>query len=215
MDPNQASFMPELYMSRYPEARFLKSAVSPAAFGDDSGYEVAIAGRSNSGKSSALNAIVRRRALARTSRTPGRTQAVNLFEIAPGRRLVDLPGYGHARVPDAVKAQWSRLMESYFAGRRSLAGLIIVVDARRGFGERDEAMLRYAAARGIPSHVLLTKSDKLGRNEARQALAIARRSLGERAGAQLFSAETGEGVDAAQAALEEMLAGRTKMPGDP
>jgi GTP-binding protein len=202
-------------MSRYSTARFLKSAASPADFGDDSGYEVAIAGRSNSGKSSALNAIVRRRDLARTSRTPGRTQFVNLFELAPGRRLVDLPGYGHARVPDAVKAAWARLMDDYFAERRSLAGLLIVVDARRGFGERDETMLRYAGARGIPSHVLLAKSDTLGRNEARQALASARQALAGRAGAQLFSARSGEGVDAAQAALERMLSGQAKMPGDP
>jgi GTP-binding protein len=202
-------------MSRYPKARFLKSAVSAAAFGDDSGYEVAIAGRSNSGKSSALNAILRRRDLARTSATPGRTQAVNLFELEPGRRLADLPGYGHARVPDAVKAAWGRLMDDYFALRASLAGLFIVVDARRGFGERDEAMLGYAAARGIPSHVLLSKADKLGRNEARQALAAARAALAGRAGAQLFSATHGEGVDAAQAVLDKMLAGQAKVPGDP
>ena len=202
-------------MSRYSRARFLKSAGSPAAFGDDSGYEVAIAGRSNSGKSSALNAILRRRDLARTSATPGRTQAVNLFELEPGRRLVDLPGYGHARVPDAVRAAWGRLMDAYFARRASLAGLLIVVDARRGFSERDEAMLQYAAARGIPSRILLTKSDKLGRNEARRALAAAQAALAGRAGVQLFSATSGEGIDAAQAALEEMLAGHAKTPGDP
>ena len=202
-------------MSRYPKARFLKSAGSPAAFGDDSGYEVAIAGRSNSGKSSALNAILRRRDLARTSATPGRTQAVNLFELEPGRRLVDLPGYGHARVPDAVKAEWARLMDAYFAGRASLAGRFIVVDVRRGFGERDAAMLQFAASRGIPSRILLSKSDKLGRNEARQALAATKAVLASRAGVQLFSATSGEGVDAAQAALEEMLAGHVKMPGDP
>jgi GTP-binding protein len=202
-------------MSRYPKARFLKSAVSPESFGDDSGYEVAISGRSNSGKSSALNAIVRRRDLARTSRTPGRTQSVNLFELEPGRRLVDLPGYGHARVPDAVKAAWARLMDAYFAERRSLAGLLIVVDARRGIGERDEAMLRYATARGIPSQVLLSKSDTLGRDEGRRALAAARQALDGRAGVQLFSAKSGEGVDAAQVALERMLSGTAKMPGDP
>jgi GTP-binding protein len=201
-------------MSRFPKARFLKSATSPQSFGDDSGYEVAIAGRSNSGKSSALNAVVRQQ-LARTSRTPGRTQAVILFELEPGRRLVDLPGYGHARVPDAVKAAWARLIESYFTGRGSLAGLVIVVDARRGFGERDEAMLRYAAAGGIPSHVLLSKSDKLGRNEARQALTAARAALAGRASVQLFSAQSGEGVDAAQAAIGQMLAGHAKVPGDP
>jgi GTP-binding protein len=202
-------------MSRYPKARFLRSAGSPAAFGDDSGYEVAIAGRSNSGKSSALNAILRRRDLARTGRTPGLTQAVNLFELEPGKRLVDLPGYGHARVPDAVKAAWVRLMEAYFAGRGSLSGLLIVVDSRRGFGERDEAMLGYAAARGVPSRVLLSKSDKLARNEARRTLAAASDRLAGRAGVQLFSATSGEGVDAAQAALDEMLKGQAKTPGDP
>jgi len=202
-------------MSRYPKARFLKSAVSEATFGDDSGYEVAITGRSNSGKSSALNAILRRRDLARTSKMPGRTQAVNLFELEPGKRLADLPGYGHARVPDAVKAGWARLMESYFAGRASLSGLLIVVDARRGFGERDEAMLGYATERGIPSRVLLSKSDKLGRNEARQVLATTRALLAGRAGVQLFSATQGEGVDAAQAVLDEMLTKQVKTPGDP
>jgi GTP-binding protein len=202
-------------MSRYSRARFLRSAVSPAAFGDDSGYEVAVAGRSNSGKSSALNAIVRHKDLARASRTPGRTQAVNLFELEPGRRLVDLPGYGHARVPESVKAAWARLMEAYFGQRRSLAGLLVTVDARRGIAASDEAMLAYAAARGVPSHVLLSKSDKLGRNEARQALAAARRSLGDRAGAQLFSAASGEGVSAAQGALEALFSGSVKMPGDP
>ena len=202
-------------MSRYSKARFLKSATSPAGFGDDSGYEVAIAGRSNSGKSSALNAIVRQRDLARTSATPGRTQMVNLFELVPGRRLVDLPGYGHARVPPAVRAAWARLMDAYFAQRESLAGLFIVVDARRGFGDSDEAMLAYAAARGLPSHVLLSKSDKLGRAESKSVLAAARAALGARASAQLFSAQTGEGVDAAQGALEAMLAGHIKAPGDP
>ena len=139
--------------------------MAAGSFGDDSGYEVAIAGRSNSGKSSALNAIVRNQGLARTSRTPGRTQAVNMFELEPGRRIVDLPGYGHANVPAAVRAAWARLMDAYFAERESLSGLLIVVDARRGFGESDEAMLAYALARGIPSHVLLSKADKLGRND--------------------------------------------------
>ncbi len=202
-------------MSRYSEARFLKSAVSPAGFGDDSGYEVAISGRSNSGKSSALNAIVRQRALARTGATPGRTQAVNLFELVPGRRLVDLPGYGHARVPPSVRAAWAQLMDAYFAQRSSLAGLFIVVDARRGFGASDEAMLAYATARGLPSHVLLTKADKLKHGEMKAALGAARHTLGGRASVQLFSAETGEGVDAAQAALQAMLSGHAKAPGDP
>jgi len=195
-------------MSRYPQVRFLKSADSAAAFGDDSGAEVAIAGRSNSGKSSALNAIMRRNDLARTSKTPGRTQLVNLFEIEPGRRLADLPGYGFARVPPAMRAEWRRLMEAYFTHRESLAGLMIVVDTRRGFGESDRMMLEYAQARGRPVHVLLTKADKLSRNEGRVTLQKTQATLGERATAQLFSAVSGEGVDAAQGALDALLKGR-------
>ena len=195
-------------MSRYPQVRFLKSADSAAAFGDDSGSEVAFAGRSNSGKSSALNAIIRRNDLARTSKTPGRTQLVNLFELEPGRRLADLPGYGYARVPPAMRAEWRQLMESYFTTRDSLAGLMLIVDVRRGFGESDETMLEYATARGRPVHVLLTKADKLGRNEGRSTLQKARVQLGDRATVQLFSAESGEGVDAAQGAMEALLAGR-------
>ena len=193
-------------MSRYSKARFLKSAASPDAFGNDSGAEVAFAGRSNSGKSSALNAIVRRRDLARTSRTPGRTQFVNLFELEPGRRLADLPGYGHANVPVAVRAAWGRLIETYFMERESLAGLFIIADSRRGFGDSDLVMLEYAAARGLPAHVLLSKCDKLTRNEARQTLQTAQRALGARADVQLFSAQSGEGVEKAQGAMDALLA---------
>lgn len=195
-------------MSRYPQIRFIKSADSAAAFGDDSGAEVAFAGRSNSGKSSALNAIIRRNDMARTSKTPGRTQLVNLFEVEPGKRLADLPGYGFARVPPAMRADWKRLMEAYFTTRDSLAGLMLIVDVRRGFGDSDETMLEYAAARGRPVHVLLTKCDKLGRNEGRSTLQKVRAQLGERATAQLFSAQSGEGVDAAQGALDALLARR-------
>jgi len=194
-------------MSKYPQVRFLKSASSAASFGDDSGAEVAFTGRSNSGKSSALNAIVRRNDLARTSKTPGRTQLVNLFEIEPGRRLVDLPGYGYAKVPPAMRADWHRLMEAYFTTRESLAGLFIIVDVRRGFADSDQVMLDYAAARGRAVHVLLTKADKLGRNEARTTLDKTRKLLGDRASVQLFSAQSGEGVDAAQGALEALLRG--------
>lgn len=193
-------------MSRYPQARFLKSADSPAQFGDDSGAEIAFAGRSNSGKSSAINAILGRRDLARTSRTPGRTQLVNLFELVPGRRFADLPGYGFAKVPPSMREHWRRLMDGYFRARESLAGLVIVVDSRRGFGESDAVMLEYAAARGCPAHVLLTKADKLTRNESVKALREATAVLGGRAGVQLFSAQTKQGVDQAQGALEALLA---------
>jgi len=188
------------------------SADAPAGFGDDSGAEVAFAGRSNSGKSSAINAIVQRRDLARTSKTPGRTQLVNFFELEPGRRLVDLPGYGFAHVPAATRMHWGELMEAFFVARDSLAGLFVVVDARRGFADSDQIMLDYAAARGRPVHVLLSKADKLGRNEARELLRKTRLLLGERATAQLFSAVTGMDMDAARGALDAMLARRPPRP---
>ncbi len=193
-------------MSQYPRVRFLTSAAAPAQFGDDSGAEVAFAGRSNSGKSSAINAIVQRRDLARTSKTPGRTQLVNFFELEPGARLVDLPGYGYARVPPKVREQWGRLMESYFGARRSLAGLMVVTDTRRGLADTDWQMLAYAEARGCPVHFLLSKADKLKRNEARLVLKRTVEALGGRASAQLFSAVTGDGLDAARGALAGMLA---------
>ncbi len=199
-------------MSHYPRAKFLISADAPTGFGDDSGAEVAFAGRSNSGKSSAINAIVQRRDLARTSKTPGRTQLVNFFELEPGRRIVDLPGYGYAQVPPAMRAHWGRLMEAYFAVRESLAGLFIVVDARRGFAESDNVMLEFAAARGRPVHVLLSKADKLGRNEGREVLKKTRAQLVDRATAQLFSAVTGAEVDVARGSLNAMLARRPLRP---
>jgi GTP-binding protein len=195
-------------MSHYPRAQFLISADAPAGFCEDSGAEVAFAGRSNSGKSSAINAIVQRRDLARTSKTPGRTQLVNFFALDPGRRLVDLPGYGYAQVPPAMRAHWGRLMQSYFNLRESLAGLFVIVDARRGFAENDRVMLDYAAARGRPVHVLLSKADKLSRNEARELLKATRALLAGQATAQLFSAVTGTEVDAARGALDAMLARR-------
>ena len=195
-------------MSHYPRARFLISADAQAGFGDDTGAEVAFAGRSNSGKSSAINAIVQRRDLARTSKTPGRTRLVNFFELDPGLRLVDLPGYGYAQVPPAMRAHWSRLMQAFFGTRESLAGLFIVVDARRGFADSDSTMLEYAGQRGRPVHVLLSKADKLSRNEARELLKKTRALLADRATAQLFSAVTGDQVDAARGALDAMLARR-------
>ncbi|MGH8134909.1 MAG: ribosome biogenesis GTP-binding protein YihA/YsxC [Steroidobacteraceae bacterium] len=195
-------------MSHYPRVRFLISADAQDGFGDDTGAEVAFAGRSNSGKSSAINAIVQRRDLARTSKTPGRTQLVNFFELEPGLRLVDLPGYGYAQVPPTMRAHWGRLMQAFFEARESLAGLFIVVDARRGFAVSDRVMLEYAEARGRPVHVLLSKADKLSRNEARELLKKTRALLTDRATAQLFSAVTGDEVDAARGALDAMLARR-------
>lgn len=197
-------------MANYQQASYLTSAVRPGQFVVDRGREVAFAGRSNAGKSSAINAITGRRGLARTSKTPGRTQMVNFFELGHDIRLVDLPGYGFAKVPATVRNRWRHLMESYFAGRRSLSGLILVMDCRRPLLEGDRQMLAWAAGAGCPVHVLLTKADKLSRGRASAALQGVRRELGDGASAQLFSALKGTGVEEARGALDRMLGGGGK-----
>ena len=193
-------------MSAFPNVRFLKSANAPDQFVPETGGEVAIAGRSNSGKSSAINLITQRHGLARTSKTPGQTQLVNFFELEPGRRLVDLPGYGFAKVPREMQDHWGRLLSSYFMERQTLKGLFIVMDVRRPLGEKDVQMMELVAARGLPVHLLLTKADKVGRNEALPTLRRTQAAAGGRATAQLFSALSKEGVDEARKTLRAMFA---------
>jgi GTP-binding protein len=192
-------------MSAYASANFLTSANHPRQFVHDSGREVAFAGRSNAGKSSAINAITARRGLARTSKTPGRTQLINFFDLADDRRLVDLPGYGFARVPPAMRDHWRRLMEAYFRNRSSLVGLFVVMDCRRPLTDFDQQMLAWAEHAHCGVHVLLTKADKLSRGQGNAALHQTRKALGPAVGVQLFSALKGTGVEAARAALDEML----------
>lgn len=197
-------------MAAFPHARFLISAAAPGQFPADHGAEVAFAGRSNAGKSSAINAIVGRQGLARTSKTPGRTRLINYFELAPLARIVDLPGYGYASAPEAERRTWPRLMEA-LRGRGALKGLFVIVDARRGVGEGDEALLEWA----LPQkrvHVLLSKADKLSRNEGRQALAAAAQALAGRATVQLFSAHARAGLEEAQALLRAWLEDKEKTP---
>jgi len=190
-------------MSRFPDACFLVSAAAPAQFPADCGSEVAFAGRSNVGKSSAINAITQRRGLARTSKTPGRTRLLNFFQLAPAKRLVDLPGYGYAAGPAAERRTWLPLIESLRA-RASLAGLFLIVDSRRGLTAADEGLLEW-----LPSaqrlHVLLSKADKLGRGEAARVLRATTAQLDGRATAQLFSALAGTGVQEAQETLAAWL----------
>lgn len=199
-------------MSQYSHARFLSSAAELAQFPRDTGAEVAFAGRSNAGKSSAINAILGRRGLARTSRTPGRTQLVNFFALAEGRRLVDLPGYGYARVSEATRRHWGELLTRYFRERRSLAGLFLIIDARRRLTDHDRRMLAFAADCGLAVEILLTKADKLSRAEAARALARVAGEVGEGAGVVLFSAVDGKGVEAGREALERMLDGKPEGP---
>jgi GTP-binding protein len=194
-------------MSQYPEARFLQSAASTAQLVPDDGVEVAFVGRSNAGKSSAINTIVNRRQFARTSKTPGRTQLINFFALAEGRRLVDLPGYGFARVADSMRAGWEQLIGGYLAERQSLTGLFLIVDARRGLNDGDEQVLALAASYGLPVHILLSKADKLKRGQAAKALMEARRQVAGRASVQLYSALKRDGVEEARDMLERMLDG--------
>ena len=192
-------------MSHYPEARFITSANASSQFVPDTGAEVAVAGRSNAGKSSAINVIVNRRQFARTSKTPGRTQLINFFELGDGRRLVDLPGYGFAHVPNARRDHWGQLLETYFASRRSLCGLLLIVDIRRKLTDYDRQMLAFAESGNLPVHILLTKADKLSRGQAAKALLEVRKELGDRAGVQLFSALKRSGDTEARDRLEAFL----------
>ncbi len=197
-------------MAAFPNAKFLVSAAAPGQFPADRGAEVAFAGRSNAGKSSAINAIVGRQGLARTSKTPGRTRLLNFFELSPDQRIVDLPGYGYASAPESERREWPRLIEALRA-RDSLKGMFVIVDARRGIGEGDEGLLEWALPRQRV-HVLLSKADKLSRNEGRQALAAAAGTLAGRATVQLFSAHAPAGLDEAQGVLRAWLASKEKTP---
>jgi GTP-binding protein len=207
-------------MSAYPQIRFLTSASAAAQFPPDVGAEVAVAGRSNAGKSSAINAIVQRKGLARTSKTPGATRLVNFFELETGHRLVDLPGYGFAAVAGAMREHWGRLIEAYFRRRDSLRGVIVVMDIRHPLKDQDWDMLRLAQSRSLPAHVLLTKADKLGRGARAAACAAVQREAGREASVQIFSALSGEGVAEARSALKRLLSARPEKetpvgPADP
>ncbi len=201
-------------MSVYPSVRFLFSAAAAAQFPIDHGTEVAIVGRSNAGKSSAINAICGRRSLARTSKTPGRTRLLNFFELVPDARLIDLPGYGYAAGAREDQAVWARLIEM-LVPRRSLRGLLLVVDARRGLLEADQQLLHWAERIGRPVHVLLAKSDQLNRAQARQLLTDTQRCLDGHGSAQLFSAHDGTGVLQARERLEAWLEIRGPKKEDP
>lgn len=191
-------------MSRFPDARFMLSAAAPGQFPSDQGIEVAFAGRSNAGKSTAINAITQRNSLARTSKTPGRTQLLNFFELARERRIVDLPGYGFADVPERERRKWAPLIDA-LGTRQSLRGLFLIVDARRGVAESDHGLIAWA--KGRPIHVLLAKADKLNRSEAARVQRAAAEALEGVATVQLFSAHGKSGVEEARTTLERWLAG--------
>jgi GTP-binding protein len=181
----------------YLTAEFLTSASKLNQCPADLGWEVAFAGRSNAGKSSAINTLTGNRKLARTSKTPGRTQLINFFSLSEEQRLVDLPGYGFAKVPLAVKRAWTRQLELYLQERRCLRGLILLMDVRRPLLEFDRMMLDWAVAAGMPVHILLTKADKLKKGPAKSTLLQVRSELADQAdmvSVQLFSALKKTGI---------------------
>jgi len=188
-----------------PTAEFLKSAAKPADFPADTGREVAFVGRSNSGKSTAVNLIAGARKLARVSKTPGRTQLVNFFALGEDRRLVDLPGYGFARVSPDVQARWRRLLETYLSERASLVGLVVTIDIRRGVTPLDELLLRWLEPRTLPVAILLTKADKLGRGAGMAQQREVAKALASNVKLTCFSALTRDGVAEARAWLDDWL----------
>jgi len=207
-------------MSAFPKVRFLTSSHLVRQFPPDTGAEVAVAGRSNAGKSSAINAIVQRKGLAKTSKTPGATRLINFFELDDGRRLVDLPGYGFAAVPGQMRQHWGTLIEGYFKGRKALRGAIVVMDVRHPLTEHDLTMLGLARAQSVPVHIVLTKADKLGRGAGMKAMAAVQKAVGPTLTVQLFSALTGDGVAEARGAMLRLLATRPQKetpvgPADP
>lgn len=180
---------------------FIKSVAKLSQLPDDEGNEVAFAGRSNAGKSTALNTITGVKNLARTSKTPGRTQLINLFRITPTLRLVDLPGYGFAKVPIEIKQQWDRLLNDYLRTRQSLRGLCLVMDARHPLKEFDRHMIMWALSAQLPTHILLSKADKLTKTEKNNVLRSVEDDLrhvapqnGNLISYQLFSALKNEGI---------------------
>lgn len=193
----------------FARAQYLLAAHNYRQLPSDGGFEVAFAGRSNAGKSSALNALCQQNALARVSKTPGRTQQLVFFGLPPHEKkyLVDLPGYGYAKVPQDLQAHWQAFLDGYFGSRVALRGLVVVMDVRHPLKEYDRQMLGYAMRRGLPAHVILTKADKLSRGAGGNTLQAVRMELGrsyaDSVSVQLFSGESKQGVEE----LRSVLAG--------
>ena len=192
----------------YRKARFLLSAPDVRHLPPDTGREVAFAGRSNAGKSSVINTITGQKALARTSKTPGRTQQINVFPLCEQRYLIDLPGYGFAKLPQAIRAHWQRALPEYLQRRQSLCGLMIIMDVRHPLTPLDQQMLAWCREATLPVHVVLTKADKLKQGPATHTLRHTAQWLSEHHGqtsVQLFSATRGRGIDEVHAKLDEWL----------
>ncbi len=195
-------------MIHYRQASFLTSAAKLSQCPEDFGAEVAFAGRSNAGKSSSINALCDQRGLARTSKTPGRTQLINFFAMNDEQRLVDLPGYGYAKVPIAVKDHWQKHLGEYLEKRACLRGIVLLSDIRHPMKEFDIHMLQWAANAQMPVHMLLTKADKLKRGPAQSTLLKVQKQLkeiGDNITVQTFSSTKKDGLDKLRIKLDEWL----------
>lgn len=195
------------YTKRWRETAFLTS-IGRLDQLPESGREVAFAGRSNAGKSSTLNRLCEQKGLARTSRTPGRTQLINMFAWSDEARLADLPGYGFAKAPEAVRRQWAALVQAYFQEHEPLRGVVVIMDARRPLTPLDQQMVEWAAAGGLPVLCLLNKADKLSRGAAANALQNTRKllkQLGQNVQAELYSAQTGLNNDKVRRLIQSWL----------
>jgi GTP-binding protein len=195
-------------MPLFQNLTFIQSAQELTDLPPHAGLEIAFAGRSNAGKSSAINALANHNRLAFVSKTPGRTQLINFFRMATGDYLVDLPGYGYAKVPHTVRAHWQGLLEFYLTTRDQLCGLALMMDVRRPLTDLDVLMLNWFIPTGKPVHVLLTKSDKLTPNQGRQTLREVQTALAKSSplfSAQLFSSTKKTGIDEAEAVLAGWL----------
>ncbi len=203
--------MPATAPNPFNRADYLLAAHTARQLPPDGGLEVAFAGRSNAGKSSALNALCGRNALARVSKTPGRTQQLVYFGLPPheAKYLVDLPGYGYAKVPQDLQAHWQAFLDAYFGSRIALRGLVVVMDIRHPLKDYDLQMLGYAMQRGLPAHALLTKADKLSRGAVGNTVLAVRKQLqsawGDSVSVQAFSAESKQGVDELRAVVAGWL----------
>lgn len=188
----------------YNRAKFLTSASQPRQFPELEGVEIAFAGRSNAGKSSAINTLCQNKSLARTSKTPGRTQLINFFTLDEQRRLVDLPGYGYAKVPEKMRRDWQKLMENYLGNREMLCGLVIIMDIRHPLKDYDMQMIEWCDHYQIPVHILLTKADKLKKGPAKQSLLKVQNIIkneGFNVSVQIFSALNKTGLNDLQQVL--------------
>lgn len=204
-------------MSLFRHAVFETSVGHPDQLPASYAPEVAFAGRSNAGKSSAINTLVGHTRLAFVSKTPGRTQLINLFRLKNGAALVDLPGYGYAEVPENVRRQWQGLLERYLTQRPNLVGLVLIMDARRPFTELDRQMVKWFATTGRPIHCLLTKADKLTRNEQAKAMKAAKEAAATLLGPitlQLFSSLKKSGIEEAERTIAPWLTPTTE-PAQP